>query len=191
MLTVFEVFPRLCYSVYPIGQCNQTSIAGSSGGPNKPPSTCSPYQAYSKSGTATGLYVFVNYSRPQDLIEFDRAHGRVEGVPSLLCDPRLIAVARLSQGTRQSKVNSLLSHCSCGPDGTAIQGHHPAALILYPDPVDVIPASQSVYPDGIGLPGDASVFGHVCMSLIGGGDPCTPFLPSSGELFLCVHACIR
>nr|UXN80909.1 metallopeptidase [Fasciola hepatica] len=141
------------------------------------------YQAYSESGTAIGPYVFVNYASPQDLIEFDRAQGRTEGTPSLLCDSRLIAVARLSQGTRQSKVRSLHSHCKCGPQGTSIPGHHPAALVLYPDPVDVIPPSQPVYPKGLGLPGDAPVFGHVCMASVGGGNPGTPLLPSSEHIY--------
>ncbi|VDP93465.1 unnamed protein product [Echinostoma caproni] len=130
-----------------------------------------------------GPYVYVNYARPADLTEFDRTHGRKKDAASLLCDSRLIAVARIEQCTRQSKVRALLNHCDCGPGGTPVPGHHPSALVLYPDIHNVIPPSMPVYPDGIGLPGDAPCLGHVCMSSVGGGNPGTPHLPSSVHIY--------
>ncbi|CAL8097844.1 unnamed protein product [Calicophoron daubneyi] len=138
------------------------------------------YQAYSCCGSAFGRFVFVNYALPEDLRDFDEAHGRLEGEPSLLCDSSLIAVVRLGMCTRQSKIRALLNHCTCGPNGTPLGKHHPSVIVLYPDPEDFVAVSTLVYPNGPGLPGDAPVFGHVCMSRLGGGNPNTPFLPCSG-----------
>ncbi|GAA50701.1 glutamate carboxypeptidase 2 [Clonorchis sinensis] len=120
-----------------------------------------------------------NYGIPLDLVTFDKTQGRQKGQPSLLCSGKLTAIARLQKTTRQSKIRALFTHCDCGPDGSPVPGHHPSALILYPDPQDTVSPHHPVYPDGPGLPGDSPVFGHLCMSHGGGGNPGAPHLPSS------------
>ncbi|KAA3675747.1 N-acetylated-alpha-linked acidic dipeptidase, partial [Paragonimus westermani] len=141
------------------------------------------YQAYSSNGSADGRFVFVNYARPTDLVTFDLLQQRKFGEPSLLCHSDTIAIARLQLGGRQAKVRALMNHCNCGENGKPLPGHHPSALILYPDPQDSVAPKRPVYPDGPGLPGDAPVFGHICMSHVGGGNPNTPNLPSSSHIY--------
>ncbi|TGZ61510.1 hypothetical protein CRM22_007940 [Opisthorchis felineus] len=137
------------------------------------------YHAYSTNGSVTGRFVFLNYCRPQDLVAFDKTQGRQKGQPSLLCSGKLTAIARLQKTTRQSKIRALFTHCDCGSDGSPVPGHHPSALVLYPDPQDTVSPHHPIYPDGPGLPGDSPVFGHLCMSHGGGGNPGAPHLPSS------------
>lgn len=140
------------------------------------------YQAYSCSGEAFGNFIFVNYARRKDLLLFDKLQGRQEGDPSLICNKNVIVIARLGNGTRQSKLKNLLKHCSCGQNNTSLPDHHPGALILYPDPHDFA-VDDIVYPYGKGLPGDAPVFGHMNMKYSGGGDPTCIGFPSLPHIY--------
>ncbi|CAH8574056.1 unnamed protein product [Schistosoma margrebowiei] len=140
------------------------------------------YQAYSCSGESFGYFVFVNYARRKDLLLFDKLQGRKKGEPSHICNKNVIVIARLGNGTRQSKLKNLMEHCTCGQNNTSLPDHHPGALILYPDPQDFA-VNGLVYPHGKGLPGDAPVFGHMNMKYAGGGDPtCTGF-PSLPHIY--------
>ncbi|CAH8570931.1 unnamed protein product [Schistosoma guineensis] len=140
------------------------------------------YQAYSCSGESFGYFVFVNYARRKDLLLFDKLQGRKKCEPSHICNRNVIVIARLGNGTRQSKLKNLMEHCTCGQNNTSLPDHHPGALILYPDPQDFA-VNGLVYPSGKGLPGDAPVFGHMNMKYAGGGDPtCTGF-PSLPHIY--------
>lgn len=141
------------------------------------------FQAYSCNANVTGSFVFINYGLVEDLDEFDKAQGRESGQPSVLCNSSLIAIARLGRSTRQAKLSNLLTHCTCGHNGTPLSNHHPKAIVFFPDPIDFVAQNTLVYPDGPGLPGDAPVFGNINMSGSGGGDPECSNRPSSLRSF--------
>ncbi|CAH8536281.1 unnamed protein product [Dicrocoelium dendriticum] len=164
-------------------ECEKSDVMTNHGSGTRSLRCLPAYQAYSSSGQALGRFVFVNYCRSEDLVAFDLAQGRKAEEPSLLCSSDIIAVARLQMCTRQSKILSLMHHCKCGKNGQPLSDHHPAALVLYPDPADSVPSCHDIYPNGPGLPGDAPVFGHVCMAHHGGGNPNTPYLPSSPHVY--------
>lgn len=136
------------------------------------------YQAYSSSGHLRCCsFVYLNYGRLIDFIDFDRAHDRdFLNEPSILCNSNLIAIIRLGKGSRVAKIKSLLRYCK----ETSNNLEHPCAVIFYPDPEDVIVPGEKVYPFGPGLPGDAPVYGHVNQKGSGGGDPCCLSFPSTG-----------
>lgn len=122
------------------------------------------YTAFSRPGVAVGRPVFINYGQMSDLSKyFD---------PERICLSDVIVIARYGFGSLATKLRAVMEFCRH-------KNQHPSAMLVYPDPADV--AGEAVFPNGTGLPGDASVYRTASMAQFKGGDPETPYLPAIGK----------
>ncbi|KAI8481399.1 hypothetical protein Bbelb_408920 [Branchiostoma belcheri] len=118
-------------------------------------STVLPYAAYSKSGSATGKLVYVNFGRGEDFHYLENQGVNLTGK---------IAIARLGQVYAGDKVR----HAEMAGA---------AALLLYPDPAQYQPAGAD---RGWTLPEDGVFRGDVRITY---GDPLTPGYPALEGMF--------
>lgn len=111
-----------------------------------------PFFAYSGIGTATGKLVYANYGRQEDFQHLDALNVTVNGS---------IVIMRLGKSHRGDKVRWAEERGAIG-------------ALLYPDPAEYV-SNFKLYPEGLGLPGNAVVYGSLKTYP---GDPETPGLPS-------------
>ncbi|BHF60193.1 hypothetical protein SprV_0100315600 [Sparganum proliferum] len=153
--------------------------------PGRPGDNCTNYRfpayiGYSRPGAALGRPVFVNYGRTSDFRTFLKSHPGADD----LCSRDVIVVVRHGWTALPSKLRALVDFCeSIRPPECSAQQCLPAAMLVYPDPADVVPPSGAIFPKGIGLPGDAPVLRTASMAQLGGGDAQTPFLPAIEEVY--------
>ncbi|VDD78589.1 unnamed protein product, partial [Mesocestoides corti] len=122
------------------------------------------YTPYSAPGFALGRPVFVNYATLSDLSVFQNA--------SDLCSGKVVALVRHGRTSYGNKLRHIVEFCEMMADGTL-----PGGMVGYKDPTESAPPDGSVYPEGIGIPGDGIAFRSASMSK-DGGDVETPGLPS-------------
>lgn len=111
-----------------------------------------PYLAYSANGNVTGKLVYANYGRREDFEMLEKSNVSADGS---------IVIMRLGKAHRGDKVRWAAQNGAIG-------------VLLYPDPADYV-GDRELFPEGLGLPGDAIVYGSLKTYP---GDPETPGLPS-------------
>ncbi|GAB6019806.1 hypothetical protein CHUAL_001349 [Chamberlinius hualienensis] len=116
-----------------------------------------PFLAYSPSGQAEGRLVFANYGRQEDFLLLRKLNVSVQGN---------IALIKFGEGHHGDKVRWA---AECGAAG----------VLLYPDPAEYV-GKNEVFPQGIGLPEDAVIYGSLKTFP---GDPMTPRMPSIDSAF--------
>ncbi|VDL96710.1 unnamed protein product [Schistocephalus solidus] len=153
--------------------------------PGRPGDNCTAYRfpayiAYSRPGAALGRPVFINYGRTSDFKTFSASHPRAGD----LCSRDVVVVVRQGWTGFSSKLSALVDFCrGVKPPECSAEQCLPSAMLIYPDPADAVPPSGAIFPEGIGLPGDAPIFRTASMAQLGGGDAQTPFLPAIEEVY--------
>ncbi|XP_076370805.1 N-acetylated-alpha-linked acidic dipeptidase 2-like isoform X2 [Tachypleus tridentatus] len=121
-------------------------------------SEAKPYLAYSPNGTAQGKPVYANYGRVEDFHKLLDMNVTINGS---------VVIMKQGKTHRGNKI-------------ALAEKYGAVAAVLYPDPHDVVPPGTNIFPDGLGLPGDGIVRGNLKTYP---GDPQTPILPSSEDMY--------